>query len=249
MITITQLIFTIVVIHLPLSAVSMETENGYLCNLCHSLDNQYPYPPPNTEGNIVRFTQSQDEEFGLPWLRGITCLDVWNTVLDYANPNVKDETSCRSMASAYASQCCNDVAEDQETNSVEHQRENNEQYGASDTTNVRALSTSRQTRERLSSSLMGGGRNNVIDSDNDTNVQSLSLTVGGTDRENTRKIRPFSERISGSSMGMGRSGANSEALTFELSDASREKLRQRLSTSSIGTGNRRTASTFYLRGN
>jgi len=244
MITITQLIFVIMAIHLPFSAVSMEAENGYLCNLCHSLDNQYPYPSPNTEGNVVRFTQSQDEEFGLPWLRGVTCLDVWNNVLDYANPNVKDETSCRSMARAYASQCCNDIAEDPQSKTVEQQGESNGEIGITDANSIKALSTRRLTRERLSAPSMGGGRNNAIDGDNDTNAQSLSLTVDRSDsEEKPRKIRPFSERISGSSMGLGRLSANTEASTFELSDASREKLRQRLSTSSMGIGNRN------LRGN
>lgn len=98
------------VVHLPSSVVmSMETENGYLCNLCHSLNNDHPYPPPSAEDFIVRFTQSQTEEFGFPWERGSTCIEVWDTVLDYANANIIDESSCRRMAAAYAPQCCNDI--------------------------------------------------------------------------------------------------------------------------------------------
>lgn len=98
------------VVHLPSSVVmSMETENGYLCNLCHSLNNDHPYPPPSAEDFIVRFTQSQTEEFGFPWERGSTCIEVWDTVLDYANAKIIDESSCRRMAAAYAPQCCNDI--------------------------------------------------------------------------------------------------------------------------------------------
>lgn len=98
------------VVHLPSSVVmSMETENGYLCNLCHSLNNDHPYPPPSAEDFIVRFTQSQTEVFGFPWERGSTCIEVWDTVLDYANAKIIDESSCRRMAAAYAPQCCNDI--------------------------------------------------------------------------------------------------------------------------------------------
>mmetsp|Transcript_18172 Transcript_18172/g.41715 ORF Transcript_18172/g.41715 Transcript_18172/m.41715 type:complete len:174 (-) Transcript_18172:86-607(-) len=90
-------------------ALAMDAEHGYLCNLCHSRKNEYPYPPPSAEQAIVRFPKaSHIEEFGMPWDRGITCIDAWNTVLDFQNPKVVDEPSCRSMAEVYAPQCCND---------------------------------------------------------------------------------------------------------------------------------------------
>ena len=117
-------LLALVTIHLPLSVVSMDTENGYLCNLCHSLQNELPYPPPDAEPKVVRFTQLQDEQFGLPWDRGITCLEVWNIVLDFANPNVHDETSCRSMAAAYAPQCCHHITnDDPESHRLEQQQQ------------------------------------------------------------------------------------------------------------------------------
>lgn len=125
-------LLALVTVYLPLSVVSMDTENGYLCNLCHSLQNEFPYPPPDAEPKVVRFTQLQNEQFGLPWDRGVTCLDVWNIVLDYANPNVQDEASCRSMAAAYAPQCCHHITDDDEPEShrlAQQQQENNNEGG------------------------------------------------------------------------------------------------------------------------
>ena len=130
----TFLLLAVVALHLPSSAFSLETENGYLCNLCHSLQNDYPYPPPAAEDKIVRFTQSQDEQFGLPWDRGSTCLEVWDTVLDFANPNIIDESSCRSMAAAYAPQCCNDMTiNDQEQDQDELESDPRQQQERNDT--------------------------------------------------------------------------------------------------------------------
>lgn len=111
------MIRTIISIHLAIvatvssisSALAMETEQGYLCNLCHSLKNEYPFPPPSAEQAIVQFPKvSQIEAFGMPWDRGLTCIDVWNNVLDFQNPKIVDESSCRSMAEVYAPQCCSD---------------------------------------------------------------------------------------------------------------------------------------------
>ena len=113
----------------------METPNGYLCNLCHSLENDHPFPPESAQEVVVRFSKSENEQFGLPWDRGITCLEVWDTVLDFANPNVFDQASCRAMAAAYALQCCNDVGDDESRDSsieqLEQQESNNEEETAS----------------------------------------------------------------------------------------------------------------------
>ena len=99
--------------HLPTHVVSMQMPNGYLCNLCHSLQNDHPFPPPSAQDVVVRFSKSENEQFGLPWDRGVTCLEVWDIVLDYANPNVVDQQSCRAMAAAYAPQCCNDIFDEE----------------------------------------------------------------------------------------------------------------------------------------
>lgn len=135
----TLLAVAVAMIHLPSSAVSgsmvTTTEQGpYLCNLCHSRQNDHPYPPPDAEDTVVQFTQSQAERFGMPVDRGTTCLEVWDTVLDYANPSVTDEASCRSMAEAYAPQCCNDSTDDEAVDEprgtpTEEQQESNEEQG------------------------------------------------------------------------------------------------------------------------
>jgi hypothetical protein len=121
MIDIKNLLFlgTIVATNLPTHVISMQMPNGYMCNLCHSLQNDHPFPPPSAQDVVVRFSKSENEQFGLPWDRGVTCLEVWDIVLDYANPNVFDEQSCRAMAAAYAPQCCNDIFEDSSDNLVE----------------------------------------------------------------------------------------------------------------------------------
>lgn len=117
---------------------SMETPNGYLCNLCYSRENEYHYPPPSIEQKVVRFTspisstaaksEQQEREsttvtsinvaFGMPWDIGTTCIDVWNKVLDYKNPNIVDESSCRSMAALFAPQCCNQHEHEREREEV-----------------------------------------------------------------------------------------------------------------------------------
>ncbi len=120
MIDIKNLLFLgIVATYLPTHVISMQMPNGYMCNLCHSLQNDHPFPPPSAQDVVVRFSKSENEQFGLPWDRGVTCLEVWDTVLDYANPNVFDEQSCRAMAAAYAPQCCNDIFDESTDNLVE----------------------------------------------------------------------------------------------------------------------------------
>ena len=130
-----KLLYGIVATHLPIYATSMQTPNGYLCNLCHSLQNDHPFPPPSAQDVVVRFSKSENEQFGLPWDRGITCLEVWDTVLDFANPNVFDQQSCRAMAAAYAPQCCNDIFEESpdSPDEVEQAVENIEEEESSDT--------------------------------------------------------------------------------------------------------------------
>jgi len=129
---INRLLLAILAIHLPVSVTAMYTANGYLCNLCHSLQNDHPFPPPSAQEVVVRFSKSENEQFGLPWDRGITCLEVWDIVLDFANPNVYDQASCRAMAAAYAPQCCNDIFEEPEESFEESEDdgENNEGEGA-----------------------------------------------------------------------------------------------------------------------
>lgn len=249
MTTNTYLLFTVVAIHLPFFAVSMQTDNGYLCNLCHSLENEYPYPPPTAESRIVRFSKAEDEEFGMPWSRGSTCLEVWNKVLDFANPNIKDETSCRSMAKAYASQCCNDFIEKIQDNSDEKQiqEESIEDQFIEGTTNVAESSLAKRQLFRIFSRL--------------SNERS----------EKTKRTRPTTDRLSTSSMATGReadeNGENKIADRFSRADpqsliVSNESsgARERLSSSTMGTGRytdingdgdrniRRTASVSYLRG-
>eukprot|EP00531_Pseudo-nitzschia_arenysensis_P011655 CAMPEP_0116139486 /NCGR_PEP_ID=MMETSP0329-20121206/13339_1 /TAXON_ID=697910 /ORGANISM="Pseudo-nitzschia arenysensis, Strain B593" /LENGTH=204 /DNA_ID=CAMNT_0003634535 /DNA_START=102 /DNA_END=716 /DNA_ORIENTATION=+ len=127
MAAIKQLLIAIVAIHLPVSVVAMYTPNGYLCNLCHSLKNDHPFPPPSAQEVVVRFNKTENEQFGLPWDRGITCLEVWDTVLDFANPHVYDQASCRAMAAAYAPQCCNDIIEEPEEHSDKSEEESDEE--------------------------------------------------------------------------------------------------------------------------
>ena len=173
--SIQRLIRTLVAIHLPLSAVSMQTQNGYLCNLCHSLQNDHPFPPPSAEAIVVRFNKTENEKYGLPWDRGVTCIEVWNTVLDYANSNVYDEQSCRSMAAAYAPQCCNDVPDQDQANPVEQQKEQgNADKVVVGTIKVKELSATKTKEDDV-----------------------LSTAINNSDEE-TENTRPSRERISSS---------------------------------------------------
>lgn len=193
MTALTRLVRAIVAIHIPLSALSMETENGYLCNLCHSRQNEYPYPPPRTEGKVVRFTKSENEQFGLPWDRGITCLDVWNTVLDFANPNVVDEASCRSMAAVYAPQCCFDFPDEsdevdnaasanaKELSSTQPQL-HHKVVSKSSTVDSRKPNESRPSEERKSSSSTDTGRNNNEDEDNNVRRTAAVFQLRGGEK-------------------------------------------------------------------
>lgn len=244
MTTSTYLLLIAVATHLPFFAVSMQTENGYLCNLCHSLENEYPYPPPSAELRIVRFSKAEDEQFGLPWNRGSTCLEIWNKVLDYANPNVDDETSCRSMASAYASQCCNDYIEEPPDNSNQQQVLSNEAANVADTADVNEISL---TTPQL---------------------YGIIPRVSNDSAEKTKKTRPGTDRLSTSSMASGRdidvfdklTEAESQSLPVNNKSSGTRSSTDRLSSSTMGTGReadsngdndrnlRRTASAFYLRG-
>jgi len=116
------------------SSTGTASTTHYLCNLCHSLENEYPYPPPSSEQSVVRFADANEdniEAFGMPWDRGITCIDVWNKVLDFQNPYIVDESSCRNMAAVYAPQCCNDNDNDNDSDTdngavpAENENENN----------------------------------------------------------------------------------------------------------------------------
>jgi len=257
-------LLALVTVHLPLSVVSMDTENGYLCNLCHSLQNEFPYPPPDAEPKVVRFTQLQNEQFGLPWDRGVTCLEVWNIVLDYANPNVHDETSCRSMAAAYAPQCCHHITDDDEepeshrlAQQQQESRETNVDSNASIEMGTLALTLTEEQpiRQRESLSNMGTGRG--------TDTDSNSIIVPGLGLETT----PSRDRESHSGMGTKRNDDNDRnndtvqagSLSFTLTEE--QRFRERESHSSMSTernddndGNndsnvRRTAaSTSFLRG-
>jgi len=243
------LLFGVVASQLPRLAVSMETKNGYLCNLCHSLQNEYPYPPPSAEQKVVRFSESEDEKFGLPRDRGETCIEVWNTVLDFANPNIKDETSCRSMAQAYATQCCNDVIDEAYITSGEEvlqiSKEENDilgeasvislthpqHYGiASRVRNVNSenIVATRSSVDRLSSSSMGNRSNVDNDGENDNgDGVSIAQPLSGVISNEGSLSNHSTNRLSSSSMGTGRDV-----------DSSQENDR------SIG----KTSSVFYLRG-
>ena len=211
------IILSIIAVHLPLAVISMETKNGYLCNLCHSLQNDHPYPPPDAEDRIVRFTKSQNEKFGSPFDRGVTCLEVWNNVLDFANPNIKDETSCRDMAQAYASQCCNDITEESGDDLAEHHKDTVPLHN-----DVRLLVT-RSINDRISDPAIGNGRKDAT-AEASSNTQPLQ-----NEPSFVRK------RISNPSMGAGR---NDVTVTFDLFSATQPSPseRQRLSNSSMGTG-------------
>lgn len=239
----------IVAVHLPVLVFSMETKSGYLCNLCHSLRNEYPYPPPSAEIKVVRFSKSEDEQFGLPWDRGSTCIEVWNTVLDFANPNIKDETSCRSMAKAYATQCCNDVIDEPQGSSGEEvQQISNEeedilgtasviplkqpqQYGiASRVSNVSSENTrnTRPSTDRLSSSSMGSGSEVDNNGDNDNaNGLSVAQSLVAVISNEGSSLRPSIDRLSNSSVGSGRDVDSNEGNDRKF---------------------RKAASVFYLRG-
>jgi len=244
MTTSNYLLLTVLAIHLPFFAVSMQTANGYLCNLCHSLDNEYPYPPPSAESRIVRFSKAEDQQFGLPWNRGSTCLEIWNKVLDFANPNVDDETSCRGMAKAYASQCCNDYIEEPQNNSDEQQELSIEAKDLVGTANVDEIALT------------------------STQLYGIIPRVSNGGSEETKKTRPTMDRLSASSMASGREVDISDALTAEESQSligsnessGTRSSTDRLSSSTMGDGRdadsnggndrnlRRTASASYLRG-
>lgn len=268
-------ILALVTVYLPLSVVSMDTENGYLCNLCHSLQNEFPYPPPDAEPKVVRFTQLQNEQFGLPWDRGVTCLDVWNIVLDYANPNVQDEASCRSMAAAYAPQCCHHITDDDEPEShrlAQQQQENNNEEGDIEgvaarveelsltlpaqqyeaTYNASGEKTLKQRpTERLINSTMGSAIR-------ETNVESNLVTVPGVGVG--IETTPSKDRESHSGMGTERNNDNdgnndtiqAGSLSFTLTET--QRFRERESHSSGGSERnennvRRTAASIsFLRG-
>ena len=188
-----QLILATVAIHLPAFAVSMYTPNGYLCNLCHSLQNDHPFPPQSAKEVVVRFSKSENEQFGLPWDRGITCLEVWDTVLDFANPNVYDQASCRAMAAAYAPQCCNDIVEEPQERLKENEEGNqsNEEEGTrvdaelgveellvvskvSNSIDEKIESTQSSTQQ-ISSSNLDSERSDDKDMNDDNNVRRATV--------------------------------------------------------------------------
>jgi len=220
---------TLAVQHLPFlpNAVAMFTEQGYLCNLCHSLQNEYPYPPPDMEERSVRFTQSQIESYGSPLEIGNNCLDIWNIVLDYANPNIVDESSCRGMAAFYAPQCCNSIPKEDEEELRGPQKP--PQQGNSQNGNDVDISNITET---IPTQENGNITETILTQENDNDgdisimtetiptqekVQDLSLTqsqVEGivlsrkvNDRKSVRgdtENQQRSGRISSSTMGMGR---------------------------------------------
>mmetsp|Transcript_21691 Transcript_21691/g.53802 ORF Transcript_21691/g.53802 Transcript_21691/m.53802 type:complete len:202 (-) Transcript_21691:24-629(-) len=188
-----QLVLATVAIHLPASAVAMYTPNGYLCNLCHSLQNDHPFPPQSAQEVVVRFSKSENEQFGLPWDRGITCLEVWDTVLDFANPNVYDQASCRAMAAAYAPQCCNDIVEEPQE-SLEENEEGNQsneeegtgvdaELGVEESSVVSKVSNSideeiestQSSTQQISSSNLDSGRSDDKDMNDDNNVRRATV--------------------------------------------------------------------------
>lgn len=186
MVAIKQLLLYIVAFHLPVSVFAMYTPNGYLCNLCHSLQNDHPFPPPSAQEVVVRFSKSENEQFGLPWDRGITCLEVWDTVLDFANPNVYDQASCRAMAAAYAPQCCNDIIEEPQEHSeegkvIERESQNN---GSEDAENVLDVEESlldeniegtQSSPQQISSSTVDSKKKDETDANNGNNVRRATV--------------------------------------------------------------------------
>lgn len=172
--------------------LSMDTENGYLCNLCHSLQNDYPYPPPVAENRSVRLGTAEIEEFGSPFEMGTTCLNVWNNVLDFANPNIVDDDSCRRLASIYAPQCCNELPMDE----------------ASLTT---LISPSLQQQDpQITLNALNNNLDATATRSPSARIGSSSIGMGRNDSSRTNATRSPSQRIGTSSIGTGRTDTNNE---------------------------------------
>ncbi|KAG7344611.1 hypothetical protein IV203_022619 [Nitzschia inconspicua] len=94
-------------------ATSAKTsEKFYVCDLCYSITNEYPYPPPSLEEKSVYLPLQYGGKQWQPDQEIPTCLEVWNDALDAVNPGVFDESSCREMASMFSPQCCNEFLQD-----------------------------------------------------------------------------------------------------------------------------------------
>jgi hypothetical protein len=97
------------------SSAGQATSIQEMCNLCHSLANEAPYPLPELENRTV----TMNGRWGTPEELGSTCLEVWNHVLDFGTGGGGtgdgeyhyDMATCRMMGREYAPQCCNSRAD------------------------------------------------------------------------------------------------------------------------------------------
>jgi hypothetical protein len=112
----------------PRQSAAAEESLGYVCNLCHSLANEHPYPPPSLEEKNVYLPLKfggKKWQPGQAQHRQPTCLQLWMDGLDSAIPGVSDEKSCREMAAMFAPQCCNEYLEEETSNGDENNNNNN----------------------------------------------------------------------------------------------------------------------------
>ncbi|KAG7370487.1 hypothetical protein IV203_019057 [Nitzschia inconspicua] len=94
------------------TAAQTSEKSPYVCDLCYSITNEHPYPPPSLEEKGVYLPLQYGGKQWQPDQKLPTCLEVWKDALDAVNPGVFDESSCREMASMFAPQCCNEFLQD-----------------------------------------------------------------------------------------------------------------------------------------